>query len=184
MNINDLKNTFFEITLIGDSTRIFLDKTFHVDSIKLCSSEFDTDLDATSDMFKAINVVVNKTATNVNWQDVEEKLEFNPIFFPSFAKEKTREQLAEEETEAVVEDEMSEALAEEGKIALYLKTDFDTEGDNTISRVVIKLPQSQIIGKVKIGLDDYLSRRAQDKIEFKESFLCFKPPIDSNNIYN
>ena len=177
---------YYTIDLTGNAIIPVLDKSWNIDSIRVYSTMFDNDLVAMEEMQHSIDGMLDLLHVQ-SWTDIIETIDYNPDFFPSLKNGKDLTEVIRQKEEAEFrENEMSESLEEEGKIALMVTTAFDSDGDNVNSRWCLESPTFKIVGKVVTDINDYLEQKALKKIEFKDSFWCFKTPEnpDEDILYN
>ena len=175
---------YHTIDLTGDAIAPILDKSWNVNSIRIYSELFENDLFALEQLQKNINTII--TALQIkDWNEIKETVDYNPDYFPSLKVGKDlSETLRQKEEAQFQEDSISDSL-EEGKIAIMMTSAFDPEGDNVNSRWTLQSKSLKIEGKVLTEVNNYLEQKAAKKLEFQESFLCYKTPDNPEDIlYN
>ena len=175
---------YHTIDLTGDAIFPILDKSWNVNSIRIYSSFVDNDLLALEYLQKNIDTITSAMQIK-DWDGIKEAVDYNPDYFPSLKAGKDLSETVRQKEEAELQEDVISESLEEGKIAIMVTTTFDPEGDNVSSRWVLESKGFKIEGKVLTEVNDYLEQKANKKLEFKESFLCFKTPDNTEDIlYN
>jgi len=160
--------SFYFLDIRGIAVESIIAGDFGIDEIFIESKDFNTDLDATAALKNALSFITS--ALHLDTSNATEKVNFNPDFFPSLAKiEVTEQQMID--YQAMLDEADSQSTSD--KDVIVLTKFFDTMGDYVQSRWEVDAPTFNIVGRIAVDPDMYISEKAQE--HFTEKALTIKP---------
>lgn len=159
---------FYIVSVSGEATRSIIDGDFGISQITIGSTEFDCDLLAMNAVQEAVQYVVDQMGKEE--LDFEEKIDFNPDFFPSVPKRELTEDEALDDEEAHAQASlMSLELYDQGKFPVVLTQHFDELGDFVETKWKIDGKDFSINAKIAANPDLYIQEKAMEQITFFEA---------------
>lgn len=176
MIADKLIKSFYMIEVTGSAIERIFDRDFKIKRVVIGSKDIVSDLEATDLLQQGIETLT----TGLDLTDVTENISFNPEFFPLLEDAKlTEEQKLLRIDFAIAEDEMTEQLKNQNKMAIVMSKVFDSLGDYVASRWELESPSFKITGKVGVNPDAYIQQKVLDKNDTQLSLLKFNT---SNNM--
>ncbi len=156
------------VAINGKAVNSIIDGDFGIEQIIVGSTEFDCDLLAMTALQEGVQYVVEQLGDDEF--NFEEKIDFNPDFFPSIPKLELSEDAAldaeEIEAQAAL---MSLELYEKGKFPVVLTQHFDELGDFVETKWKIEGNNFSISAKIAVNPDFYIQEKAMEKIALFEA---------------
>lgn len=163
MIADKILKSFYIVELKESAVDTIFNGDFGISKITLGSRDFDTDLMATEAMRRVLKFVA--LGAHVDPATLNEKVEFNPEFFPSLPPIVLSEE--EQEVQDALkehEEELDEELSEQGRTAVVVTRQFDPLGDFVESRWTLEAPKFRAEGKIAINPDAYMKAKSIDKM--------------------
>lgn len=150
---------FYLLEVEGKAIEALIPGDYGIHKIVAGSLNFPNDIQAIDGLKTAVQVIMSR----VDADDVVEKIEYNPEFFPTLAPlELTEEQkLKIERTEAAVE-ELQEKLGS-NSIAVPITNIFDPLGDFIEAKWSITATDIHVEGKVAVAPEQYLLEKQREQ---------------------
>jgi len=146
--------SFYVIELEGKAVQSIIPGDFGIEKIAIGSRDFTNDMFATAALADAMQFIVLNP--DLDKSVAEERIDYNPEFFPSL-QSSTASKIEEEEiTEA------TEALGIAGQIAVPITRHFDPLGDFVQSRWIVQSKDFKVYGKVAVNPDKYMHHKVME----------------------
>lgn len=164
--------SFYFLEIHGNAVESVFAGDFDIDEVLIESKDFSTDLDATAALKHALDFITS--APHLDIHNAKEQIDFNPDFFPSLKKIEISEdqQIAYQQ---LLDEAASQTDA--NKDVLVLTKFFDNMGDYVLSRWQVNTPSFNVIGRIAIDPDVYISEKAQEYFSEKSPALKIEQQI-------
>ena len=160
MIADKLLPSFYVIEVEGKAVETVMPGNFAIQKISVGSRDFTNDMYALAALSDAMAFIVMNP--DLDKSTAEEKLDYNPEFFPTMQHVPTPEEIKRLQDAEEAAEEATEALGIPGRIAVPITRVFDSLGDFVESRWVIQSPEFKVQGKVAINPDRYMHQKVLD----------------------
>jgi hypothetical protein len=146
--------TFYILEIQGKATESIFPGEFNIEKIAIASTDFNDDMTALSALSEMLSMVLQATP-NVNSEDIDEKIEYNPEFYPFLDVSSENSEIPEDE------ENEEENIFSSDSIQVAITNNFDNIGDFVSTRWTIKSNDLTLLGKVAINPDAYLQEKVK-----------------------
>lgn len=151
--------SFYMIEVEGLATKGVVPGDHGIDRISIGSTDYENDMMAMAGM----NAAMKNILKNIDMEDVQQEVSFNPEFFPTLKPiELTEEQKAEEEETLETVEALRYQMQASGKFVVPISSVFDPLGDFVEARFTVETSDMKVEGKVAANPQHYMIEKYRD----------------------